>query len=553
LAGSDSSEDLLLTSHRLSGYPFAPVDETVPLILFEDEHLLVIQKPAGWNTHAPSPHAGEGVYEWLRVREPRWASLAIIHRLDKETSGVLVFGKSTEANRSLTAQFAGREVGKRYRLWTDRPVAFEQKTITSRIARNGDNYRSVATGGDEAVTDFRVIRLYGGRTELEAEPHTGRTHQIRVHASENGFSILGDSLYGGSPFHRVCLHAAVISFKHPATGLTVSFSAEDVGFEGESRVALRQAIIDPALTNAYRLIHGAADGHPDWFVERLGDWLLSLHETDPSPAMLKTLQALVERLGCRGVYHKRWNPRVRETNTAEASPKLVLGEAAPERFIIRENGLNYELSFDEGYSVGLFLDQRDNRRRWQTGHVANGFDLGFQSGAEVLNTFAYTCGFSVAAAASGARVTSLDLSKKYLDWGRRNLALNGIDPAAHDFIFGDCFDWLRRLAKKGRKFHGVILDPPTFSQSKESGVFRAPKDFGRLVGDALAVLAPDGVLLASCNAANWTAEEFVAAVHSAVQKSGPKIRAEHYSPQPPDFPVSRDQPAYLKTLWLRVS
>ncbi len=529
------------------------MDESIPLILFEDDHLLVIRKPAGWNTHAPSPYAGEGVYDWLRVREPRWASLAIIHRLDKETSGVLVFGKSAEANRSLTAQFAGREVAKRYRLWTDRPVAFETKTVASRIARNGDNYRSVATGGDEAVTDFRVVRRDGGRTELEAEPHTGRTHQIRVHASENDFPILGDSLYGGSPFHRVCLHAAAISFNHPATASAVVFSAGDAGFEVDSRVALRQAIIDPARTNAYRLVHGAADGQPGWFVERLGDWLLSLHESEPSPAMLKTLQALVERLGCRGTYHKRWNPRVRETNTAEASPKPIIGEAAPERFTIRENGLTYELSFGEGYSVGLFLDQRDNRHRWQTGHVAHGFDLGFKPGAEILNTFAYTCGFSVAAAASGARITSLDLSKKYLDWGRRNLALNGFDPAAHDFIFGDCFDWLRRLAKKGRKFQGVILDPPTFSQSKESGVFRAPKDFGRLVGDALAVLAPEGVLLASSNAANWPAEEFVAAVHSAVQKTGRKVRAEHYAPQPPDFPVSRDQPVYLKTLWLRVS
>ncbi len=526
--------------------------ETVPLILFEDDHLLVIRKPAGWNTHAPSPYAGEGVYEWLRVREPRWAPLAILHRLDKETSGVLVFGKTAEANRSLTAQFTAREVVKRYRLWTDRPVGFDAKTVTSRIARDGERYRSVAHSGDEAVTDFRVVRREGGRVELEAEPHTGRTHQIRVHASESGFPILGDALYGGAPFGRICLHSAEIRFKHPATGSPVTFDSGPAEFDGDARLALRRAFIDPAATNAYRVLHGAADGHPGWFVERLGDWLLSQHEAEPTAAMHLALERLSARLGCRGVYHKRWDPRVRESKTVDASPKLILGEPAPERFTIRENGLSYGLSFGEGYSVGLFLDQRDNRRRWLASHVANGFDLGFKPGAEVLNTFAYTCGFSVAAAAAGARVTSLDLSKKYLDWGRRNLALNGIDPAAHDFIFGDCFDWLRRLAKKGRKFQGVILDPPTFSQSKESGVFRAPKDFGRLVGDALAVLAPDGVLLASCNAANWPAEEFVESVRAAAQKSGRGIRAEHYAPQPPDFPVTREQPAYLKTLWLRV-
>jgi len=72
------------------------------LIVFEDEHLLVVNKPAGWNTHAPAPFVGEGLYEWLRNRHPRWSALSIMHRLDKETSGLMVFGKTTAANRSLT-------------------------------------------------------------------------------------------------------------------------------------------------------------------------------------------------------------------------------------------------------------------------------------------------------------------------------------------------------------------------------------------------------------------------------------------------------------------
>ena len=82
----------------------------LPCVIFEDEHLLAVNKPAGWNTHAPSPYAGEGIYDWLRHREPRWANLAIIHRLDKETSGVMVFAKTSLANRSLTEQFTKRMV-----------------------------------------------------------------------------------------------------------------------------------------------------------------------------------------------------------------------------------------------------------------------------------------------------------------------------------------------------------------------------------------------------------------------------------------------------------
>jgi 23S rRNA (cytosine1962-C5)-methyltransferase len=171
---------------------------------------------------------------------------------------------------------------------------------------------------------------------------------------------------------------------------------------------------------------------------------------------------------------------------------------------------------------------------------------------EVLNTFAYTCGFSVCAARAGARVTSLDLSRKYLDWGRRNFTLNELDPAAHDFIHGDALDWLRRLAKKGRAFDAVVLDPPTFSQSKEHGRFQVEKDMGRLVTASLAVLRPGGILFVSSNAARWKPAEFLAQVESAVTDAARNIEFRHYVPQPPDFPVHRDEPAYLKTVWLRV-
>jgi 23S rRNA (cytosine1962-C5)-methyltransferase len=149
-------------------------------------------------------------------------------------------------------------------------------------------------------------------------------------------------------------------------------------------------------------------------------------------------------------------------------------------------------------------------------------------------------------------VTSLDLSRKYLDWGKRNFVLNGLDPAAHDFIYGDAFDWLRRMAKKQRRFDAVILDPPTFSQSRRSGVFRAEKDYGLLVQLALAVLKPAGLLLASSNTAGWRAEDFLATVTSAISKAKRSVAQMHYVPQPPDSPISRNEPAYLKTIWMRI-
>ena len=533
----------------------------VPCVIFEDEHLLAVHKPASWNTHAPSPYAGEGIYEWLRHREPRWSSLAILHRLDKETSGILVFGKTPLANKSLTEQFTARRVHKKYLLLTDKPVPKKEFTVKTELLRIGEKYAS-RPGGETAETKFTPIAdakfAISGLKMVNAEPFTGRTHQIRVHAAESGFPILGDTLYGGTASSRVYLHAGEIEFTHPATNERMKLFTP-VDFDREPRLALRTAVIEPVATNAFRLIHGASDGWPGWFVEKLGDFLLSQSEAPLDAKQSEELSRLAKIYSSRGAYHKALSRHVRQSKTTDASPQLVLGEAAPERFEILENGIRYEMSFNEGYSVGLFLDQRDNRRRFLTSHIAADFPLfdsritHHASRPEVLNTFAYSCGFSVCAAKAGARTTSLDLSKKYLEWGKRNFTLNGLDPAAHDFIFGDTFDWLRRLAKKGRAFDAIVLDPPTFSQSKENGVFRVEKNFGDLVTAALPVLKTGGVLLASTNAADWPPEKFLTTVETAVHAAKRKILKQHYVPQPPDYPVSREEPAYLKTAWAKVS
>ncbi len=526
-----------------------------PCVVFEDEHLLVVNKPAGWNTHAPSPFAGEGIYEWLRHREPRWASLSILHRLDKETSGLLIFGKTPLANRSLTAQFTERTVEKRYLLVTDAPTPAEEWTTETAIVRVGERYlaRPLAAGGERAETRFRVVRRSGSTSWIEAKPVTGRTHQIRVHAAHVGCPIRGDVLYRGANAARVFLHARQIVFRHPATGEPVVFSAgEDTDDSFFVRISegLRSAVVNPAETDACRLRHGAADGLPGVYVDRLGEFDLVQTDTEAGLGNWPASESAMPR----GTYLKRLSRHVRSKSVEETSPQLVRGEPAPERFVIRENAVRYELSFTEGYSYGLFLDQRDNRRRLLTGHVAAEFPL-FPDGAagrEVLNCFAYTCAFSVCAALGGARTTSLDLSRKYLDWGRRNFALNGLDPAAHDFIFGDVFDWLLRLGKKGRQFDAVLLDPPTFSRSKERGDFRAEADYGQLVATALPLVRPGGILFASTNAARLAPEVFGEQIRQAVVSAHRRVVQEHYVPQPPDFPVSREEPAYLKTLWLRV-
>ena len=303
-------------------------------------------------------------------------------------------------------------------------------------------------------------------------------------------------------------------------------------------------------TTAFRIIHGAAEDHPGTYIERWNDYLL-LQSTGPAAA----LPAIPTGFQPRGIYLKRLNKDVSRAALEEAQPQLIEGSAAPDPFEISENGVHYEISFQQGYSVGLFLDQRDNRRRLLANYIGPNFTL-FENGLagrQVLNTFSYTCAFSVCAALAGARTTSLDLSKKYLKWGKRNFRLNHLDPDAHDFIFGDVFDWAPRLARKDRQFDLVILDPPTFSRSKTGGIFQAEKHYAKLVSTVLPLLAPGGILFASTNAHKLAPEDFLAQIRSACGTARRAILQEQFLPQPPDFPVSKAEPAYLKTVWLRVA
>jgi len=534
----------------------------LPCLIFEDDHLLVVNKPAGINTHLPSLFAGEGLYDWLRKREPRWASLAIIHRLDKETSGLIVFSKSQLANRSLTEQFTARTVRKKYVLLTDRKVTRRKSTVRTALVRVGDIYvsRPADSGAPIAETRFAPLETphtpsHGAYTSIQAEPFTGRTHQIRVHAADQGFPILGDTRYGGTPGPRLYLHAAELSFRHPASGEPLVFRVSP-DFLADPTITLRTSLIDREENTAFRVAHGRSDGMQACYADVLGPYLLSQSTSSLSKTDKTHLTRLTHSLNLEGFYHKTLRPNPSVADPESVAPRLELGNPAPDRFTVLENGLHFELSFTEGYSVGLFLDQRDNRKRILTGHIAAGFPL-FQPPSpagklEVLNAFAYTCGFSVCAAKAGARTTSLDLSKKYLEWGKRNSALNQIDPVEHDFIFGDVFDWLRRFHKKNRLFDLILFDPPTFSRSSEFGAFRVKKDLRRLIEAALPLLREEGVLFASSNVADWLPEDFLAEVRGPIAAARRSILREQYLPQPPDFPISRDEPAYLKTVWIRV-
>jgi 23S rRNA (cytosine1962-C5)-methyltransferase len=314
-------------------------------------------------------------------------------------------------------------------------------------------------------------------------------------------------------------------------------------------------LIDPAETNALRLIHGSADAQPGWYVDRFGDVLLSQSAGPITREQREQLETWLSALGCQAAYHKiLLRQPDHPQSPSSVAPQLVLGHPQATVIHVLENGVRYQIDLKAGYSVGLFLDQRDNRRALLTHRVAPEFHLPFAAPAppELLNTFAYTGGFSVCAALSGARTTSIDLSAKYLDWAKTNFRLNQLDPEDHSFVTGDVFDWLRRLTRKHRKFTFILLDPPTFSSSKSHGVFRAEKDYATLVAAALPLLEQGGILFASANTLRLPAKTFVDAVSQSVSAARRRILRQHFATQGFDFPITRAEPAHLKCLWLQI-
>lgn len=542
-------------------------------IIYEDEHLLVVNKPAGLNTHSPSPYATFGIYDYLRHFKPDWKDLAIIHRLDKETSGVLIFSKSKLANKSLTEQFTERQVSKKYILITRGKPPQKQFSVRSHIMRLGTQFKSVPLkpGLEPAETHFKVpnnddaelIQLcqdwinYANNCHkneelnvLIAEPYTGRTHQVRLHAADRGCAVLGDSIYGGGNSIRIWLHSAEISFIHPATGKQMMFRAKPSAIS--PTLALRNELLNDK-TDSFRLVHGISDDLDNIYVDKFGKYLLVQSIRELMPDEIETLKSLASECNAVGAYHKFLQKEVRIYEPTVLKPRPLFGETASEHFSIIENGVKYLVSFEEGYSVGIFLDQRDNRRRILTRYIGANFPFPETSHKiELLNTFSYTCAFSVVAALVGMKTVSIDLSEKYLNWGQKNFEINGLDTGEHEFIKGDVFDWLKRFNKKQRKFDFIILDPPTFSHSKKRGAFNAWKDYPDLLTLALNSLKADGIVLACLNTANVAPEKFVEMVNSTIAKNGRKILKSLFVTQSMDFPSSTELPAYLKCLWLRI-
>jgi len=212
-------------------------------------------------------------------------------------------------------------------------------------------------------------------------------------------------------------------------------------------------------------------------------------------------------------------------NEEREAPKLILGDSdSSSRTVVTERGLRYEIDFSSGYSVGLFVDQRENRSFVRKGNPER-----------ALNCFAYTCSFSVVAAIAGAKTVNVDLSQKSLERGRQNFALNNLPATDHQFIADDVFEVLPRLARKGEKFDLIVLDPPTFSRSHRGKTFKVQSDFESLLREALEVAGRDARILLSTNCATLN-ERALEIMARFCLKASRRAGTLHGEPRPHDFP-----------------
>ena len=310
----------------------------------------------------------------------------------------------------------------------------------------------------------------------------------------------------------------------------------------DAAVCLRRDHAGLGDTDTCRLVNGEGDGLPGLTVDRYGDYLMvQLYCAGWRPYLKILTQALQELLSPRGIYEKT---RPRNTRDLEAvgdtkkCGRLLNGAAAPDRLSVRENGLSFLVELERGLNTGLFLDQRDNRR-----------DLMRRADRKrVLNLFAYTGSFSVAAAAAGAElVTSVDVSPTYTDWAKANFGVNRLNPKRHEFIIGDCLEVLADLTRRGKPYDIVLVDPPSFSTTAR-GRFTTRGGTSDLVAATLPLLTPGGLLIASSNHQKVDVADYLKELRRGALQAGCDLRVISLRSQPVDFPypVTFPEGRYLK-------
>lgn len=531
--------------------------------------LITLDKPAGCTTHnsfSPSTVPDyrqiqeDGFIEYVSRKSKK--NLLPIHRLDVETTGLLLAWihnqnqedptlKSSCANPLALPQLSHSEIGKlfenhkihkTYLFITDKKGPqraikqddmqdlivrshIERLTKADKIKEAGSRYVSLpgSLGKPEnAVTSFRKLKEQSGFSLWQAIPLSGKPHQIRLHASDLGIPLLGDTEHGGTKFPTLCLHAQRLSFSSETTDYSES-SPAPVWFENlellkdptliawlagfDRRLRLNNSLtkLGVPICPTQRQLHAESQkGGSDLRIDKLGKVTQFHLYSEPTSENIHR----IKKLAAIHVIRDWWIQLHTNRGSGTTNESKILSRPElPDTWLAAEEETRYVFSHNRGFSSGLFLDQRANRK-WVKNLRAK----------KVLNLFAYTGGFSVVAAQSGAsHVVTVDLSKPFLKWAKENFAANDLDASNPQYEFRaiDSREYLSWAKRKNLSFDLIVCDPPSFSRSKQ-GIFRIESELVQIVRDCLSLLEKDGRLLVSTNFENWNDEDFVNKIDDAI-------------------------------------
>lgn len=387
------------------------------------------------------------------------------------------------------------------------------------------------TGRDHATRRRHPWIFSGAIARVEGEAAAGDTVEVRADDGER----LGRGAWSPASQIRVRMW----SFD-PAEAVDAAF------MEGRLARALggRALLLADDVTDAMRLVNAEADGLPGLVVDRYGDHLVCQFTAVGVERWKTEIVAALGRLWpCAGI-SERSDGEVRAHEGLPAAVGVLAGAPPPERVTLREHGCRYQADLLRGHKTGFYLDQRDNRAR-----VAH-----YAAGGEVLNAFAYTGGFGVAALAAGATaVTHVELSAEALELARVNTLLNVCKTDSSSFIAGDVFTVLRTFRDSRRTFDLIVLDPPKFVDARAHlmAACRGYKDINLL---ALKLLRPGGILATFSCSGLLSPEQFQKVVADAAVDARRDVQILQRLRQASDHPEGLCFPEglYLKGLLCRV-
>ncbi|WP_201715074.1 class I SAM-dependent rRNA methyltransferase [Rossellomorea arthrocnemi] len=295
-------------------------------------------------------------------------------------------------------------------------------------------------------------------------------------------------------------------------------------------------------TTAFRVFNGEGDGFGGFTIDYFeGYYLIQWYSKGAYSFHEEVMESLRDLTEYKGIYQKK---RFAQEGKYVEEDDFVEGTRPSFPLLVKENGVQFAIYLNDGAMVGVFLDQREVRKRIRDT---------YSKGKQVLNTFSYTGAFSVFAALGGAALTtSVDLANRSLSKTIEQFSINGIDYESQNIIVEDVFKYFKYAVKKELLFDLVILDPPSFARSKKH-TFSAAKDYKDLLKEAISITEKNGTIVASTNCSTFNMKKFKSFIEAAFNETNGKYKILEEYTLPEDFKTLRQykQSDYLKVAFIR--